>query len=74
VEIQNRLHEEILGEVDQPVWGIKGGAFSCGETLEELRVKKSIVEWHDVVWFTAAIPKHVFFFFPLASFSRLYYY
>jgi hypothetical protein len=68
-EIQSRLLEVILGEVDKPVWGTKGGVFSCAETLEELRVKKPTVEWHEVVWFTATIPKHAFF--PLASFSRL---
>jgi len=61
VEIQSRLPEVILGEVDKPIWGTKGGLFSCAETLEELRLKKSIVEWHEVVWFTAAIHKHSFF-------------
>jgi hypothetical protein len=61
VEIQSRLPEVLIGEVDQPIWGTKGGVFSCAETLEELREKKPVVEWHDVVWFSTAIPKHAFF-------------
>jgi hypothetical protein len=62
VEIQSWLREVILGDVDKPIWGTKCGVFSCAEILEELRVKKPIVEWNEVVWFTAAIPKHAFFF------------
>jgi hypothetical protein len=61
VEIQSRLPEVSIGEVDQPVWGTKSGVFSSAETWEELREKKPEVEWHGVVWFSAAIPKHAFF-------------
>jgi hypothetical protein len=40
VEIQSRLPEVSIGEVDQPVWGTKSGVFSSAETWKELREKK----------------------------------
>jgi hypothetical protein len=36
VEIQSRLPEIELGEIDQVVWDSKGGTFSNSETGEKL--------------------------------------
>jgi hypothetical protein len=73
VEIQSRLHEVELGEADQPVWDSRSSKFFSADTWEKLREKKLVVEWHDVVWFSAAIPRHAFFLwlaFKDAIFTR----
>jgi hypothetical protein len=59
-DIQSRLPEIDCGEVDQPVWDTKSGIFSSAETWERPRVKKPEVVWHEIVWFSAAIPRHAF--------------
>jgi hypothetical protein len=61
VEIQSRLHEVELGEADEPVWDSRSGKFSSTDTWGKFREKKPVVEWHDIVWFFAAIPKYAFF-------------
>jgi len=61
VEIQSRLPDIEFGDADQPVWNSKSGVFSSVDIWEERRDKKSMVEWHDVVWFSDAIPTHAFF-------------
>jgi hypothetical protein len=60
VDIQCRLPEVILGEVDKVVWDSKNGELSSSETWEKLRVAHPIVDWHKVVWFPVSIPKHSF--------------
>jgi hypothetical protein len=49
VEIQSRLPEVSIGEVDQPVWGTKSGVFSSAETWKELRKKKKKA-WSGMAW------------------------
>jgi hypothetical protein len=61
VEIQSRLHEVELAEANQSIWDSRSGKFSSADTWEKLKEKKPMVEWHDVVWFSIAIPKHAFF-------------
>jgi hypothetical protein len=53
VEIQSRLPEVSIGEVDQPVWGTKSGVFSSAETWKELREKKKKKKkkaWSGMAW------------------------
>jgi hypothetical protein len=38
----------------------KSGVFSSVETWEKLREKKPVVDWHGLVYFSAAIPRHAF--------------
>jgi hypothetical protein len=59
-EIQSRLLEIELGEANQVVWNLKSDNFSSAETWEKLKDKQPIVDWHKVLWFLAAIPKHSF--------------
>jgi hypothetical protein len=61
VEIQSKLPELELGEVDKPIWTCsKKGRYVCSDTWEALRVKFPIVSWWKMVWFSLAIPRHVF--------------
>jgi hypothetical protein len=60
VEIQSRLPEVVIGGDDLPVWKSSKGVYSCAETLDQLRVKLPAMEWHKVVWFSQAIPRHAF--------------
>jgi hypothetical protein len=42
-------------------WWIRSSCLdSCAETWDQLRVKLPAVEWHKVVWFSQAIPRHAF--------------
>lgn len=61
VEIQSRIPEVDLGGSDQPIWKSSTGSYSCAATWEQLRVKKPIVEWWKLVWFSLSIPRHSFF-------------
>jgi hypothetical protein len=61
VEIQSKLPDIEIGKADQLVWDSKCDVFSSADTWEKLREKKPVVEWHDVIWFSGAIPRHAFF-------------
>jgi hypothetical protein len=60
VEIQSRLPEVVIGGDDFPIWKGSKGVYFCAETWDQLRVKLHVVEWHKVVWFSQAIPRHAF--------------
>jgi hypothetical protein len=60
VNIQTRLSEIEIGETDQPVWNTKSDVFSSAKACEKLRDKKPVVDWHEIVWFSTAIPRHTF--------------
>jgi hypothetical protein len=61
VKIQSCLPEIPIGGEDLPVWKSSTGKFSSAQTWELLRVKSPEVSWHQIVWFSLAIPKHAFF-------------
>jgi hypothetical protein len=60
IEIQRRLPKVAIGREDLPVWKASKWVYSYAETWDQLRVKLPIVDWHKVVWFSLAIPKHAF--------------
>jgi hypothetical protein len=60
VLILSRLPEISLGGENVPIWRSSSGKYSCSQTWEHLRPKFSVVEWHNLVWFSLAIPKHAF--------------
>jgi hypothetical protein len=60
VDIQCTLPEVVLGDADKVIWDSKSDAFSSSETWEKLREVQPSVDWHKVVWFPVAIPKHSF--------------
>jgi hypothetical protein len=49
VDIQSRLPEVVIGDIDQPVWKSKKGSYSCSKTWETLRYKLPLVAWWKVV-------------------------
>jgi len=61
VDIQSRLPEVPIGEIDKPVWSIsRSGSYDCSDTWNYLRQKKAIVNWWPLVWHQHAIPKQAF--------------
>jgi hypothetical protein len=61
VEIQSRIRKIALGGSDLPVWNCSSGTYSCAAAWEKLRVKRHVVEWWKIVWFSFSIPRHSFF-------------
>jgi hypothetical protein len=60
VEIQSKLHEVVIGDVDLPVWNSRSGQYSCAETWENLIVVNPVVNWWKLVWYPMSIPRHSF--------------
>jgi hypothetical protein len=60
VELQSKLSEVVIGEVDQPIWNCKQGSYVCSATWEAIRQKECEVQWWQIVWHSVAIPKQAF--------------
>jgi len=60
VELQIKLPEVDIGEVDLPVWHSRTGKYACVDTWDFLRTRAPRVKWWRVVWHMVAIPRHSF--------------
>jgi hypothetical protein len=50
-----------LGQKDEIVWlDSPNHRFSVKVAWEQLRRHRKMVEWHDIVWFKNAVPRHSF--------------
>jgi hypothetical protein len=58
VDIQSRIPEIALGGYDLPVWNSSSETYSCAAAWEKLRVKKLVVYWWKIVWFSHSIPRY----------------
>ena len=49
------------GQKDEIVWlDSPNQSFSVKVAWEQLRIHHQMVDWHDIVWFKNAIPRHAF--------------
>ncbi len=58
VDIQSRLSDVPLGDVDKPIWTLsRKGVYVSADTWDFMRKMKPKISWWSVVWFSQAIPK-----------------
>ena len=51
----------MMGQKDEIVWlDSPNHRFSVKVAWEQLRRHRQMVEWHDIVWFKNAVPRHSF--------------
>ena len=49
------------GQKDEIVWlDLPNQSFSVKVAWEQLRIHHQMVDWHDIVWFKNAVPRHAF--------------
>jgi hypothetical protein len=61
VEIQSRLPEIKIGVCDKPIWSAsRKGFYVISDTWDALIIRKTEVDWWQLVWFPYAILKHAF--------------
>jgi hypothetical protein len=61
VDIQSRLSDVHLGDVDKPIWILsQKGVYVSANTWDYVRKRKQEVSWWPIVWFLQAIPKQAF--------------
>jgi hypothetical protein len=72
VEIQSHLLEIKIGVCNKPIWStFKKGFYVNSDTWDALKIRKTKVDWWQLVWFPYIIPKHAFVLW-LAMMGRLF--